>query len=94
MDERIIREFLRIDDSEDIGFYVETAKEYIKEAVGICDETNKLTQYAICAVTQELYDKRVMTTDQRADQKRRIINSILVQLRLKNFIAEEDGDES
>lgn len=97
MDEQTVKDFLRIDSSEDISFYVDTAVEYVKEAVGVVDEEDPLTRYAICMITQELYDHRTYTgeysTTAQQNRVRHAAYSILEQIRLRN-LAKEAADES
>ncbi len=89
MDLQTVKDFLRIDGEEDISFYVEAAKKYIWEATGTCDEEDTLTQYAICAVTQELYDNRTMTAESQKDRVRHVIRSILAQMKWNLYLSEE-----
>lgn len=96
MDEQRVKDFLRIDDSEDITFYINAAKAYVLEAVGIYDEQDALTQYAICMITQELYDHRTFTgeysTTAQQNRVRHIAGSILDQIGLRKYLEDEEGE--
>lgn len=92
MDEQQVRDFLRLDSNEDIRFYIDAATEYVKGAVGGVDEEDPLTRYAICMVTQELYDCRTYTADERKNRIRHAAHSILEQIRLRNQVKEEGNE--
>lgn len=70
MDIDAVKEYLRIDDDADdmtIELMMNAAKEYIKDAVGKCDEKNPKTQMLFMLIIQDLYENRVLTVKE-ADQ--------------------------
>ena len=63
MDIDAVKEYLRIDDDADdmtIELMMNAAKEYIKDAVGKCDEKNPKTQMLFMLIIQDLYENRVL----------------------------------
>ena len=72
MDIDAVKEYLRIDDDADdmtIELMMNAAKEYIKDAVGKCDEKNPKTQMLFMLIIQDLYENRVLTVKE-ADKQR------------------------
>ena len=58
-----VKEYLRIDDDADdttIGIMIDAAKEYIKDAVGRCDEENPKTKLLFYTLMQKLLSRLLM----------------------------------
>lgn len=91
-----VKAFLRLDTDEDISLYINAAKQYFKDAVGVdYDGTKPREVYALCAITQELYDRRTMIADDPSkDRLRHVIHSILDHIRLDLIPEDGDNDES
>ena len=91
-----VKAFLRLDTDEDISLYLDAAKQYFKDAVGAdYDRTKPREVYALCAITQELYDHRTMIVDDPSkDRLRHVISSILDHIRLDMIPEDGDDDES
>lgn len=86
-----IKGFLRLDTDEDINLYVDAAEQYFKDAVGADPDVSRPRDvYAVCAITQELYDTRTMMTDSKGDRLRHVISSILDHVRLDREGGEDD----
>ena len=81
MDIDAVKEYLRIDDDADdttIGIMIDAAKEYIRDAVGRCDEENPKTKLLFYALMQDFYENHVT-------------NSIVLQLQAQLLQEENDG---
>ena len=88
IDDSTIKSFLRLDTDEDISLYARAAEQYFFDAVGRDPDPDQPRDiYAVCAITQELYDNRTMVTDEKTDKLRRVIQSMLDHVRL------EGGDD-
>ena len=87
----IIKGFLRLDTEEDISIYADAAEQYFYDAVGVEPDANSPRDvYAVCAITQELYDHRTMISDDPSkDRLRHTIRSILDHCRLDLLPDEE-----
>lgn len=90
----LIKNFLRLDEDEDIDIYVNAAEQYFYDAVGKApDAANTRDFYAICAITQEFYDHRTMIADDpEKDRLRHVISSLLDHVRL-DMMEDDDGNE-
>ena len=85
-----VKEYLRIDDDADdmtIELMMNAAKEYIKDAVGKCDEKNPKTQMLFMLIIQDLYENRVLTVKQRLTH---VVESMVLQLQASQ-LEEENG---
>lgn len=94
MDIDAVKEYLRIDDDADdmtIELMMNAAKEYIKDAVGKCDEKNPKTQMLFMLIIQNLYENRVLTVKE-ADKQRltHVVGSMVLQLQASQ-LEEENG---
>lgn len=95
MDIDAVKEYLRIDDDADdmtIELMMSAAKEYIKDSVGKCDETNPKTRMLFFALVQDFYENRILTVKE-ADKQRlsHVIGSMVLQLQMAELEAETDG---
>lgn len=95
MDIDAVKEYLRIDDDTDdmtIELMMSAAKEYIKDAVGRCDEKNPKTRLLFYALMQDFYENRILVVKE-ADKQRlsHVIGSIVLQLQMAELEAETDG---
>jgi len=83
-----VKNYLRVDcDDENqlIIRLIETAKEYIKSAVGEYDEKDKTADLLLCALVQDMYDNRELMQSEQQLRKRieYTYQSIILQLQLK-----------
>lgn len=81
-----VKNHLRIDleyKSEDdyLNLLVDTAREYIIEAVGECDEEKARVKIVMLSIITNLYDTRDITNKDE-EKNRRVINSIIMQLQI------------
>ena len=69
----------------------EERREYIKDAVGKCDEKNPKTQMLFMLIIQDLYENRVLTVKE-ADKQRltHVVGSMVLQLQVSQ-LEEENG---
>ena len=81
------KKFLRLDDDEQIDFYVDVAVEYAEAAVGKLDYSKKRVQYLVLAIVQELHDNRTYDYQSVAkgdnEKLRNVIRSMITQLQLE-----------
>ena len=96
IDASTIKGYLRLDTDEDISMYIDAAEEYFLDATGKNPEaTSPREVYAVCAITQELYDNRMLIADDPVkDRLRHVISSILDHIRLDMISGDGDDDES
>ena len=85
MDLSTVKHFLRVDfddDDELISLEVEAGKEYIKNAVGVYNDTNPLMELLLLSIVTDLYEKRSYTisTDEKNTKTTR---SMILQLQLQ-----------
>ena len=90
-----VKEYLRIDDDADdatIGVMIDAAKEYIRDAVGRCDERNPKTKLLFYTLMQDFYENRVLTVKE-SDKPRlaHATNSIVLQLQAQLLQEENNG---
>lgn len=95
MDINAVKEYLRIDhDADDkiIGIMIEAAKEYIRSAVGRCDEANPKTKLLFYTLMQDFYENRVLTVKESDKQRlAHATNSIVLQLQAQLLQEENEG---
>ena len=87
-----VKNYLRVDFDDDdtlIEMMMDTAKEYIKDAVGAFDETKPRHNMILLAVVAHLYENRLLQ-GQSSGKITRIINSMLLQERLDYGEENED----
>lgn len=93
MDIDAVKEYLRIDDDADdrtIDLMMSAAKDYIKDAVGKCDEQNPKTKMLFMILMQDFYENRVFIVKESDKQRlTHIVGSIVLQLQA----AELEGEE-
>ena len=81
-----IKTHLRLDTedaSEDayLTLLIDTAREYVVEAVGECDESKARVKIVMLAIITNLYDTRDVTSKDE-EKNRKIISSIMMQLQV------------
>ena len=95
MDIEAVKEYLRIDDDADdktIELMMNAAKEYIKDAVGKCDEENPKTRMLFMFLMQDFYENRVLTVKESDKQRvSHVVSSIVLQLQLAELEDGKDG---
>jgi len=95
MDIEAVKEYLRIDDDADdktIELMMNAAKEYIKDAVGKCDEENPKTRMLFMLLMQDFYENRVLTVKESDKQRvSHVVSSIVLQLQLAELEDGKDG---
>ena len=93
MDIDAVKEYLRIDDDADdmtLELMMNAAREYIKDAVGKCDEKNP-TQMLFMLIIQDLYENRVLTVKEADKQLlTHVVGSMVLQLQVSQ-LEEENG---
>ena len=68
------------------------AEEYIKDAVGKCDEENPKTQMLFMFLMQDFYENRVLTVKESDKQRvSHVVGSIVLQLQAAELEGEKDG---
>lgn len=81
-----IKLFLRIDDDDDDLFLklaYEAAKEYIIEAVGVCDETKARVKLLLLNLIADFYENRSLLNSKNNNQLRHTIRTLVMQLQLE-----------
>lgn len=95
MDIDAVKEYLRIDDDADdmtIEIMMSAAKEYIKDAVGKCDEKNPKTKMLFFALMQDFYENRILVIKESDKQRlSHVIGSMVLQLQMAELEEEPDG---
>lgn len=95
MDIDTVKEYLRIDDDADdyvIEMMIAAAKEYIKDAVGRCDEQNPKTKMLFFMLMQDFYENRVLVAKESDKQRlAHVVGSIVLQLQAAELEGEENG---
>lgn len=89
-----VKNYLRVDFNDDdmlIYVMIDTAKQYISDAVGKFDENNPKHNMILLAVVAHLYENR-MLQGQSSGKITRIISSMLLQERLNEYGG--DGGEN
>ena len=90
-----VKNYLRVDFNEDdvlIEVMMDTAQQYIRDAVGKWEETNPRHNMIMLAVVAHLYENR-MLQGQSSGKIVRIISSMMLQERLEEYSDEsEDTD--
>lgn len=79
------KKYLRVDyDDEDeiIALEIEAAKEYVKNAVGLYDESNPLTELLVLTLVTDMYEKRSYTVA-TSEKCTRTVQSMVLQLQLQ-----------
>ncbi len=87
------KKYLRVDDDDDqyvIRLLIEAAREYIKDAIGYCDERIARIRLLELVIISEMYEKRTMTfnADQSNSKVQYTVRSMINQLQ-----AEDDENE-
>ena len=80
-----VKEFLKIDFDDDDPFLellMSVAREYVVEAVGVCDESKARVKLLMLVMIAEMYEKRSMTVnnDNTNSKTQYVIRSIINQL--------------
>lgn len=81
-----IKLFLRIDDDDDDLFLqlaYEAAKEYVIEAVGVCDETKARVKLLLLNLIADFYENRSLLNSKNNNQLRHTIRTLVMQLQLE-----------
>ena len=89
-----VKNYLRVDFNDDdmlIAVMIDTAKQYISDAVGKFDENNPKHNMILLAVVAHLYENRTFQS-QSSGKITRIISSMLLQERLNEYGG--DGGEN
>ena len=91
IDTQTVKGFLRLDTDENISLYVDAAEAYFKDATGAAPDAAKPRDvYAVCAITQELYDNRTLIGSDKGERLRHVISSILDHVRLDQIGGDDD----
>ena len=80
-----IKEYLKIDFNDDdtfLGLLTEVAREYVVDAVGVCDESKARVKLLMLVLIAEMYEKRTMTvtSDNTNSKTQYVIRAIINQL--------------
>lgn len=89
-----IKNYLRVDFDDDnalIEMLIDTAKQYISDAVGNFDDSVPKHNMALLAVVAQLYQNRILQ-GQSSGKITRIINSMLLQEQLSEYGDDEGAD--
>lgn len=88
----LVKNFLRIDMDEDdeyLNLLIEAAKEYIIDAIGVCDEENPRVKLLMLNIIASLYETRQFTIEKANEKVQYTLKSMLMQLQLDQYISEE-----
>lgn len=88
----LVKNFLRIDidnDDEYLNLLIEVAREYIVDAIGVCDEENPRVKLLMLNIIASLYETRQFTIDKTNEKVQYTLKSIIMQLQLDQYVNEE-----
>lgn len=88
----LVKNFLRIDMDEDdeyLNLLIEAAKEYIIDAIGVCDEEKPRVKLLMLNIIASLYETRQFTIEKANEKVQYTLKSMLMQLQLDQYISEE-----
>lgn len=99
MTKKEVKSYLRIDIDDDdalLDAMMEAAEDYVKEAVGECDEENPRVNMLLLAIVQDMYDNRTFVASSTqgysvSESMRHMISSWITQLQVQYDMDHEVG---
>lgn len=88
MDIETVKLYLRIDNDEEDGLLemmLETAREYVVDAVGKCDETKSKVRLLLLNIISDIYENRSLMEEKSIKKLRHSVQSIIFQLQVEEM---------
>ena len=95
MDITFVKNYIRVDtddDDEYIELLIDVARDYVKNAVGECDEENPRVKLLMINLIATLYEKRQYTINDKDEKVQYALKSMLTQLQIENLIESEENN--
>lgn len=93
-----VKEYLRIDEDADdsaIQIMMDTAKQFITDAVGFYEESNPKIKMLFALVMQDFYENRVLVVKESDRQRLAFVaSSLLMQLQVEALMKEDEENVS
>lgn len=92
-----VKTYLRIDEDADdaiIGIMMQAAEDYIKDAVGVYDESSAKTRMLYFLIMQDLYENRVSVVKESDKQRLAYVtNTLILQLQADQLLKEQEAED-
>ena len=88
MDIETVKLYLRIDNDEEdrlLEMMLETAREYVVDAVGKCDETKSKVRLLLLNIISDIYENRSLMEEKSIKKLRHSVQSIIFQLQVEEM---------